>query len=69
MTKVEWQNPHIWFFVDVNRMSEAAVGGSGRRRTSGDAAVTKARAEGVALLSIGEAPRALARAEARAAAR
>ena len=53
----------------MNRMSEAAVGGSGRRRTSGDAAVTKARAEGVALLSIGEAPRALARAGARAAAR
>ena len=45
----------------MNRMSEAAVGGSGRRRTSGDAAVTKARAEGIALLSIGEAPRALAR--------
>ena len=36
----------------MNRMSEAAVGGSGRRRTSGDAAVTMARAEGVALLSI-----------------
>ena len=31
----------------MNRMSEAAVGGSGRRRTSGDAAVTMARAEGV----------------------
>jgi hypothetical protein len=45
------------------------VGGSGRRRTSGDAAVTLAGAEGVALLSIGEAPRALVRAGARAAAR
>jgi len=53
----------------VNRMREAAVGGSGRRRTSGDAAVTMAGAEGVALLSIGEAPRALVRAGARAAAR
>ena len=53
----------------MNRMSEAAVGGSGRRRTSGNAAVTMAGAEGVALLSIGEAPRALVRAGARAAAR
>ena len=53
----------------MNRMSEAAVGGSGRRCTSGDAAVTMAGAEGVALLSIGEAPRALVRAGARAAAR
>ncbi len=53
----------------MNRMSEAAVGGSGRRRTSGDVAVTMAGAEGAVVLSIGEAPRALARAEARAAAR
>jgi hypothetical protein len=53
----------------MNRMSEAAVGGSGRRRTSEDAADTITGAEGVAPLSTGEAPRALARAEARAAAR
>ena len=53
----------------MNRMSEAAVGGSGRRRVSGDAAVTMGRAQGVALLSIGAAPRALERAVARAAAR
>jgi hypothetical protein len=53
----------------MDRTIEAAVGGSGRRRASGDAAVTMAGAEGVALLSTGEAPRALAWAEARAAAR
>jgi hypothetical protein len=52
----------------MDRKIEAAIGGSGRRRTSGDAA-TMAGAEDVALLSIGEAPRALARAQARAAAR
>ncbi len=33
-------------------MSEAAAGGRGRRRTSGDATVTSAKAEGVALPSI-----------------
>ena len=53
----------------MNRMSEAAVGGSGRRRTSGNAAVTMAKAEGVRRLWSGQAPRALARAGARAAAR
>jgi hypothetical protein len=53
----------------MDRMNEAVVGGSGGRRTSGDAAVTMAGVKGVALLSIGEAPRALARAQARAAAR
>ena len=46
----------------MNRMSEAAVGGSGRRRTSGNAAVTMAKAEGVRRLWSGQAPRALARA-------
>jgi len=53
----------------MNRMSGAAAGGNGRRRTSVDAAVTMVRAEGIALHSIGAAPRALARAGARAAAR
>jgi hypothetical protein len=35
----------------MDRMNEAAAGGSGRRRMSGGAAVTRARAEGGALLS------------------
>jgi hypothetical protein len=52
----------------MDRMSEAAVGGSGRRRLSGNTAITTAGAEGAAVLSIGEAPRALLRAGARAAA-
>jgi Autographiviridae endonuclease VII len=36
----------------MDRMNEAAAGGRGRRRTSGDAAVTSAKAEGAALPSI-----------------
>jgi hypothetical protein len=48
---------------------DAAIGGSDRRRMSGDAAVIKAGAEGVASPGTGEAPRALARAQACAAAR
>ena len=53
----------------MDRTIDAAVGGSDRRRTSGDAAVAMAGVEGAALLSMGEAPRALVRARARAAAR
>ena len=53
----------------MNRMSEAAVGGSGRRRTSGRRFAIIAKAAGVRRLSSGQAPLALARAEARAAAR
>jgi hypothetical protein len=40
----------------MDRIDEAAAGGSGRRRMSGGAAVTRAGAEGVALLSNGAAP-------------
>jgi hypothetical protein len=53
----------------MKRLNEAAAGGSGRRRMSGDSAVIRAGAEGAAPLAIGVAPRALARAGARAAAR
>ena len=53
----------------MDRMNEAAVGGSGRRRSSGDAAVTIAGAEGAALLSSGQAPPSRARGDARGAAR
>ena len=40
----------------MDRINEAAAGGSGRRRMSGGAAVTRAGAEGAALLSSGQAP-------------
>jgi hypothetical protein len=53
----------------MNRMSEAAVGGSGRRRTSARRFAIIAKAGGVRRPSSGQAPRALARAQARAAAR
>ena len=53
----------------MDRINEAAAGGSGRRRMSGGAAVTRAGAEGVALLSIGASAARRARTDARAAAR
>ena len=53
----------------MDRMSDAAVGGNDRRRTSGRRFAIMANAEGIRRLSSGQAPRALARAEARAAAR
>ena len=53
----------------MNCMSEAAVGGSGRRRTSARRFAIIAKVGGIRRPSSRPAPRALARAEARAAAR
>jgi hypothetical protein len=53
----------------MDRNIEAAVGGSDRGRTSGGRFAIIVKAEGVRRLSSGQAPRALARAGARAAAR